>query len=264
MDPPAGTVRVSRTLAAVKGAPTFQEPKTPDSARVVPLTGPAQAALRAHRARQAEERLASGAAWQHHDLVFCTSGGTPMHPSGTERPWYALRARAGVPEARVPCPAAHGGHPHALGWRPPGGGVRGAGPLGLLLAEAGLGAVPPGRQTGRCRAFGCVLGGRPGGGGEGRAVIRSATEMTTFGWALGAKWRSGATSGVSGVGFLNPVPGFESSRAHHANRGSGRRTGGRSLLPSAGTGRGGRRGCGVGAVERLGPRLHGVGDRRRP
>lgn len=93
-----GTVRVARTLVALKGRPTFQEPKTADSARTVPLTLPAQAALRAHRARQAEERLAAGAAWQDCGLVFPTGKGTPMHPSGAERPWYALRTKAGVPE----------------------------------------------------------------------------------------------------------------------------------------------------------------------
>jgi len=97
VDLEAGTVRVARTLVAVKGKPTFQEPKTTDSARTVPLTLLAQAALRGHKARQAQERLAAGEAWQDGGLVFPTGKGTPMHPSGAERPWYALRTKAGVP-----------------------------------------------------------------------------------------------------------------------------------------------------------------------
>lgn len=97
VDADVGTVRVTRTLVALKGKPTFQEPKTADSARTVPLTLPAQVALRGHRARQAAERLQAGADWQDHGLAFPTLRGTPMHPSGVERPWHALRERAGVP-----------------------------------------------------------------------------------------------------------------------------------------------------------------------
>jgi hypothetical protein len=34
-------------------------------------------ALRAHKKRQAAERLAAGTAWQDHDLVFCHEDGHP-------------------------------------------------------------------------------------------------------------------------------------------------------------------------------------------
>ena len=46
--------------------------------------------LRAHRARQAAERLALGGAWDDHDLVFPSAWGTPLDPRN------ALRAFTGV------------------------------------------------------------------------------------------------------------------------------------------------------------------------
>src|SRR5690606_32951581 len=64
-----------RTLTREK---TFAEPKTARSRRVIRLPASVVQALRAHRARQAEERLAAGARYENLDLVFATSEGRPL------------------------------------------------------------------------------------------------------------------------------------------------------------------------------------------
>jgi integrase len=57
----------------------------------------AQEALRGHRTRQLEERLAAGPVWRDEDLVFCTPVGGALcgnHLSG--RDFQALLRRAGL------------------------------------------------------------------------------------------------------------------------------------------------------------------------
>jgi integrase len=51
--------------------------KTPKSRRSLILPKRAIQALRAHKKRQAAERLAAGEAWQDHGLVFCHEAGRP-------------------------------------------------------------------------------------------------------------------------------------------------------------------------------------------
>jgi integrase len=55
-----GLLYVKRSIGVVAGKPTVQEPKTPDSVRVLPLSPATVAVLRRHKARQAEERLIMG------------------------------------------------------------------------------------------------------------------------------------------------------------------------------------------------------------
>lgn len=84
-----------------KAAPAFTEPKTGKSRRQVLLTAPAVDSLRRHRARQVEERLKLGSAWEDHDLVFPNSVGSPQEASIVRRSFQALLARAGLPDIRV-------------------------------------------------------------------------------------------------------------------------------------------------------------------
>ena len=77
----AGTLAVRRSLERVDGEWRLSEPKTRSSRRTVPLPLPVVAALREHRARQLEERLRVGGAWegeQWGDLVFTTELGGPL------------------------------------------------------------------------------------------------------------------------------------------------------------------------------------------
>jgi integrase len=64
--------------------------------RVVVVPKLAVRHLARHRARQDAERLACGAAWRDHDLVFASSVGTPIEPRNVNRRWDKLRERAGL------------------------------------------------------------------------------------------------------------------------------------------------------------------------
>jgi integrase len=55
--------------------------KTEKSRRTLEIPGDVAKALKEHHARQAQQRLEVGQAWQGNDLVFCTSIGTTL--SGT-------------------------------------------------------------------------------------------------------------------------------------------------------------------------------------
>jgi integrase len=79
----------------------FDPPKTRKSRRRIALSTTAVAALRSHRARQLEERLAAGFAWREEDLVFCAPDGGPL--SGThlvQDRFVPSLARAGLPRIR--------------------------------------------------------------------------------------------------------------------------------------------------------------------
>ena len=54
--------------------------KTAAGRRRVELDPGTVAALRAHRRAQAAERLAFGAGWRDHGLVFTRPGGEPLNP----------------------------------------------------------------------------------------------------------------------------------------------------------------------------------------
>jgi integrase len=57
--------------------------------------------LRAHRKAQAAERLAAGAAWQDHDLLFCRRDGRPIERADDWRDWKDLLRSASVRAVRV-------------------------------------------------------------------------------------------------------------------------------------------------------------------
>lgn len=80
---------------------TFAEPKTAKSKRSITLAAFAVDALRAHRVRQLEERLAAGPLWTDHDLVFCTQLGTPIERQNLmRRSFWPTLDRAGLPRIR--------------------------------------------------------------------------------------------------------------------------------------------------------------------
>ncbi len=62
----------------------------------MPLPRSAIEALRAHRTRQAEERLAAADAWLDNGLVFTTKIGTPLEPRNVLRRFELLAERAGL------------------------------------------------------------------------------------------------------------------------------------------------------------------------
>jgi integrase len=77
------------------------EPKTAKGRRSLALDPATVAALRQHRARQAEERLAVGPRWRDSGLVFTWPDGRPLHPERFSK-WFEQLARAaGLPRIRL-------------------------------------------------------------------------------------------------------------------------------------------------------------------
>jgi integrase len=191
VDLTGGRLTVTRALQRQRGqGMQFVEPKSAAGRRTVFLSQVAVAALRAHRARQLEERLAAGPLWEDIGLVFTT---TPGHAAGraARRPPLPAGARPGRTAARPRArPAAHGRHAvacrrhapqgragaarardhrhHAGHLRPHRAGDASAGrrPLrravrppaaGGLAVPARLARVPPTRRGGGCHV-GCHVG----------------------------------------------------------------------------------------------------------
>ncbi len=74
-----GTLQVKRTIARLVGKGfTTSEPKTTKSRRRIQLTKMAIEALRQHRVRQREAKLAAGSAWNEQGWVFCNAIGGPV------------------------------------------------------------------------------------------------------------------------------------------------------------------------------------------
>lgn len=97
-----GKLQVRRTIAYVpKKGLVISEPKTSKSRRSVHLTAIAIEALKRHRVRQNEMRLAAGALWAAGDWVFCNSVGKPLDGSHLlRRSFRPLLKKAGLPAIR--------------------------------------------------------------------------------------------------------------------------------------------------------------------
>lgn len=99
LDLEAAVLRVRVQLLRQDGAFVLREPKTSSGRRDVALPTFAIAALKRHRARQNEERLASGPAWRGEPwgLVFCLEDGTPLHRRNVLRWFQDALEREGLP-----------------------------------------------------------------------------------------------------------------------------------------------------------------------
>jgi integrase len=90
------SLAIARTLTRRGGALVCDEPKTSQARRVVWLSAPLAARMRAHRRRQSEERLAIGECWHDTGHVFTTELGTPIDPRNLGRTLDALGRQAGL------------------------------------------------------------------------------------------------------------------------------------------------------------------------
>lgn len=98
VDLDGGSLQVTATLQRGENGFEFREPKTSASRRRVQLNQPTIEALRAHRRRQAEERLRLGPAWSDNDLVFANQVGNPIEAQNlVRRNYYPLLDSAGLP-----------------------------------------------------------------------------------------------------------------------------------------------------------------------
>jgi integrase len=94
----AGTVKVQRSLVREGKGWYFSEPKTARSRRTIPLPRTTVAMLADHKRQQAEERLAAGAGYANHDLVFATALGSPLGEQNlASRHFKPLLRAAGLP-----------------------------------------------------------------------------------------------------------------------------------------------------------------------
>ncbi|NLG84116.1 MAG: site-specific integrase [Firmicutes bacterium] len=105
LDLAAGVANISRSLVEVRDRSkpkgerltlVFQEPKSRSGRRTVPIPKGVVAALKAHKARQAEEKLFMGGKYEDNDLVFATETGGPVHPRHFDEILRSLLKEAGV------------------------------------------------------------------------------------------------------------------------------------------------------------------------
>jgi integrase len=98
LDLEEGRLSVRQTLAYVGTQAVISETKNARSRRLVMLDADVSAALRSHRARQAEERLALGVGYRsEYDLVFTHVDGTPLNPATVSRTFERIVRDAGLP-----------------------------------------------------------------------------------------------------------------------------------------------------------------------
>ena len=100
LDATPPTLSVKQQLVESMYRVTFAPPKTARGKRLVVLDPVTVAALRAHRRRQAAERLALGAAYDDHDLVVARLDGTPVHPNNVGQHFRRQIVKAGLPLIR--------------------------------------------------------------------------------------------------------------------------------------------------------------------
>lgn len=96
-----GYLAVDETLIVAAGKTASSRPKTTAGRRRVPLDPALVARLRAHRARQASERLAAGAAYSDAGYVIADELGRPYYPGTISVMFKRLAAEAGVPTIRL-------------------------------------------------------------------------------------------------------------------------------------------------------------------
>jgi integrase len=101
VDLEAGRVAPRRPRVVVNYEVVVSEPKTAKGRRSLALDPATVTALRQHRARQAEERLAVGPRWQDSGLVFTWPDGRPIDPQRFSTWFEQLTRAAGLPRIRL-------------------------------------------------------------------------------------------------------------------------------------------------------------------
>lgn len=101
VDLPGRALFVRQTVQRVHGELQLFPPKTHRSTRPIPLSEVTLSALLAQRARQIEDRLLVGVAWEDHGLVFASHLGTPLEPRNVNRRFGTARAAAGLEWVRL-------------------------------------------------------------------------------------------------------------------------------------------------------------------
>ncbi|WP_236788140.1 tyrosine recombinase XerC [Amycolatopsis sp. GM8] len=106
VDLEAKTIRVENTRTIVEGEVEEKGPKSEKGKRTLPLPGPVVTALKALKARQADEKLAAGSAYVASGYVLVDEQGMPWKTDKLRRETYKLMATAKVRKVR-PYDARH-------------------------------------------------------------------------------------------------------------------------------------------------------------
>lgn len=88
-------------FAKVKTSVQITDLKSVRSRRTIALPAVEIAALRSHRTRQLEARLAAGGDWQDRGFVLTSAIGTPLEPRNVTRQFKALLIAAKLPDMRL-------------------------------------------------------------------------------------------------------------------------------------------------------------------
>ena len=91
---PNATRRIPPSVAVWRSVRQGGDTKTAKSRRTLALPEIAVQALREHRRRQAEDRLAAGPLWQDHGLVFASAIGTPLDAANVRREFRKITEAA--------------------------------------------------------------------------------------------------------------------------------------------------------------------------
>jgi integrase len=97
LDLEAAKLTVSRTVVSIRGRAVESTPKTEKGRRTIAIAPSVVEALKVHRRRQLEERLAWGAGWVDTGLVFTREDGTGYRPDYILRAFKRAAERAGLP-----------------------------------------------------------------------------------------------------------------------------------------------------------------------
>jgi len=93
---------IQRQLLVRKGGLILEHgTKTKKGMRINTLTDDAKRELKAHKVRQAKEKLAMGEAYQDNNLVFCKEDGTFLDPREVTKRFQKLLLAAGLPKVRL-------------------------------------------------------------------------------------------------------------------------------------------------------------------
>jgi integrase len=97
----AGRAAITQTIIAPRYVTQLSTPKTEKGRRSVELDAGTVEALRSHRKRQAEERLAFGPGYEDNDLVFRREDGAALKPHLFSLAFETRASRAGLPKIRL-------------------------------------------------------------------------------------------------------------------------------------------------------------------
>ena len=96
VDLDAGTLTITASATRTSAGLNRGEPKTQRGRRTAPLSSEVVTILRAHRKRQAGEKLRAGLAWQPTGLVLATEVGGMVEPRNLSRAWATWAKAAGL------------------------------------------------------------------------------------------------------------------------------------------------------------------------